>query len=127
MFECTVEIDLYQLTQCCPTRGAICGPLVDFKWPARVSLSFSNLCLNTKVTVHKPKVDKCLITAYELTIAAHAFKINHCAAHGVKRRLDRTDLTESIVRGRPFMTSTTKSGFFPSVHMGRTPIPLVDV
>jgi len=29
---------------------AACGPLADFKWPARVSLTFSNLCLKTEVT-----------------------------------------------------------------------------
>src|SRR6218665_1447321 len=35
-----------ELHQCCPTRG----PPADFKRPARVSLTFSNFCLNTEVT-----------------------------------------------------------------------------
>ena len=42
----------YSVQQCCPTRGprAACGTPDDFKWPARVSLSLSNLCFQNDVT-----------------------------------------------------------------------------
>src|SRR6218665_151717 len=49
------------LRQCCPTRGprVACDPPANFKWPASVSLTFSNLCLKTEVT------DKTWLNAFQ--------------------------------------------------------------
>ena len=101
-------------------KAATCG------WSPAYKLTFSLPVLSFHVPCCTRMYDASLTSAF---CSLHWLSVCTCRRFKLALLMSRT-CTDRL-RGHPFMTSTTKSGFFPPlpfVHMGRNlPSPLVDV